>query len=534
MVRYRLPAGGWPLVLASVLLSACAGSVPASHSSSFETLAWPFTEVATCSRFTLTVLPESWLDGGTAQLSVLARPTADGVQVELLATQARGLKALYIDLDYDSSRLSPVDAEPAAAFGARGKVLHLAVLSDPGVVHYGQVLARPQDKAGYSGDGVLAAMYFRTGPAMPKAALKQAEQETKKFRLDWWNAGELAWFYGIWGDYDQNGIVNLADLTALARHLGESNSLGGVYEEFSYWSLQALIDGDSNGEINVADLQAIGANYGHSAAGGWNIYSSADANAYPSSQQYGDATSVALVQHLDFADSVVNMPEPPPGPNPRRQTHFDVSLPNTPIYFWVWTLDDAGDEWQVSARLSNWDFRPPLGKYQDELMEAYFLPEYGEGLLTWYYSNSGDCNQDGIVLMGDLTTLLTHWNESIFDSFDPYPIVAVADFDRNSEVNISDLTPFGWNLYREVAGYHIYVSDSAADYPPQSDSPSVIAPYADVPFALAIGDPAQEMLHFSYDFGFAPTWEYVWVRAYNSKAEEGAPLTIGTPWWNDF
>ena len=58
---------------------------------------------------------------------------------------------------------------------------------------------------------------------------------------------ELYWAYTTNGDYDQNGEVNISDLTPLGQHFGESG-------EFDYDDIQAVIDGDSNGEINISDV----------------------------------------------------------------------------------------------------------------------------------------------------------------------------------------------------------------------------------------------------------------------------------------
>jgi hypothetical protein len=76
-------------------------------------------------------------------------------------------------------------------------------------------------------------------------------------------AYQLGWPTGLAGDYDQNGEVNIADITPLGVCLGavEPAGLG--------WTLdvQARADGDANGAVNLADLTALGKHYGQRLTG---------------------------------------------------------------------------------------------------------------------------------------------------------------------------------------------------------------------------------------------------------------------------
>lgn len=62
---------------------------------------------------------------------------------------------------------------------------------------------------------------------------------------------DLQWTYKNAGDYDQDGAVNISDITPLALHFGQAVG------ETNNW-----IDGDNDGTIGVADIQPIAANYG--------------------------------------------------------------------------------------------------------------------------------------------------------------------------------------------------------------------------------------------------------------------------------
>lgn len=62
------------------------------------------------------------------------------------------------------------------------------------------------------------------------------------------------------GDYDQNGEVNISDLTTLgANYLKRSTDPG--------WAGARVADGDRNGEVNIADITPIGAHYNVSVSG---------------------------------------------------------------------------------------------------------------------------------------------------------------------------------------------------------------------------------------------------------------------------
>jgi len=67
----------------------------------------------------------------------------------------------------------------------------------------------------------------------------------------------LSWHYRNLGDYDQNGMVAIADLTPLAQHFGETYD-----PEAEPHCLQAVIDGSGNGVVDIADVTPIAQNFG--------------------------------------------------------------------------------------------------------------------------------------------------------------------------------------------------------------------------------------------------------------------------------
>jgi len=143
----------------------------------------------------------------------------------------------------------------------------------------------------------------------------------------------LSWGYACQGDYDQNGEVNIADLTPLAQHLGEV-SAGAPGSPFPPSSLDSVIDGDANGEINIGDVTPLGMNFGARVAG-YRVYSSERADAHPGDpdEPNGPGTSWLAAVALDVSTK----------PTARRQLNLQVVPTYTLQYYWVRPYDGALD-----------------------------------------------------------------------------------------------------------------------------------------------------------------------------------------------
>ncbi len=63
----------------------------------------------------------------------------------------------------------------------------------------------------------------------------------------------LRWEYRNIGDYDQNGVVGVTDITPIAMHFGHAVGTD---------PLDAVIDGDGNGTIGIADVTPLAMNFG--------------------------------------------------------------------------------------------------------------------------------------------------------------------------------------------------------------------------------------------------------------------------------
>lgn len=80
----------------------------------------------------------------------------------------------------------------------------------------------------------------------------------------------LSWPYKSSADYDQNGEVNVSDITPIVIHFGATS-------DDANWQVAKYADGDGNGEVNTADITPIVVNYGTYVAG-YNIQTSPTAD----------------------------------------------------------------------------------------------------------------------------------------------------------------------------------------------------------------------------------------------------------------
>jgi len=114
---------------------------------------------------------------------------------------------------------------------------------------------------------LLARSAAKTAAAVPSTDLSAAAVT--------YSSGNLVWYYFQQGDYDQNGEVNVADLTPLGANFGTAGP-------FSWQDAISCVDGDNNGELNIADVTPIGMNFGNRMEG-YHIYQSTSQVDYPTS-----------------------------------------------------------------------------------------------------------------------------------------------------------------------------------------------------------------------------------------------------------
>ncbi len=141
-------------------------------------------------------------------------------------------------------------------------------------------------------------------------------------------AGELRWLFNSIGDYDQNGEVNVSDLTPLAINFGATGP-------FDYASVLSLIDGDDNGEVNLADITPIALNYAAQLSM-YKICQSMDPADRPTDPVAPDGAGSSKLGDVLLANAT--------GDPTVDRLAFSYVLDNPPdnSYFWVRPVDLAG------------------------------------------------------------------------------------------------------------------------------------------------------------------------------------------------
>lgn len=283
--------------------------------------------------------------GSAAGYQLSQAQTASGTVVSVSVQGARGLKALYFALDYDAGRYQPRAVEAAGPL-AGDDVLQLAVLDRPATVYYGAVFANWDRHAGLNGDQLLARVKFGPAPAaegaqvaarVAAAAPTSAASGNVHLQRGSGSLGAIlfSWKYANQGDYNQDGLVGVSDLTPLGLNFGAS---GPFEDDTALW----MIDGDGNGEIGVSDITPVGANFGASALGGYNVYTASDFSSYPAANDAASSDSPAGNVTFDTAT----------GDSATDRLAFSTEF--TPMvgagYAWVRPVDGDGAE----GTPSNW------------------------------------------------------------------------------------------------------------------------------------------------------------------------------------
>ena len=99
-----------------------------------------------------------------------------------------------------------------------------------------------------------SALTTQLGLAYPgkisSAAPSGGENRINDLNLNLESPINLDWSYMNIGDYDQNGEVNVADITPLALYFGATAAEAD-------WEQAQMADGDGNGEVNLSDITPI-------------------------------------------------------------------------------------------------------------------------------------------------------------------------------------------------------------------------------------------------------------------------------------
>ena len=398
-------------------------------------------------RLALKVYDESFLgDRPATSFSVSAMQRGEYLDATVGVTEAGNLRALCLELDYDPSLLTPLSLERSQLLDKslpRQDLLELTKLDRPGTVHYAHM--QPLLSHGFDGSGELLTVRFRRQSmassrlaSTPPTASQSIAQLSGSIQ-----SGELAWYYRNRGDYDQNGEVNVSDITPLGVKLGAVSATPG--EAFDEALSEWMVDGDENGNINISDITPLGANLGNSASAGYNIYTSDAETDYPDSDNgntngpgttllgvaggtppLSDALNYAAkaAEHLRF---VYTLPDPLPGK-----------------YYWVRPSDGTSDgvPSTLVGPLSLENIPKPVIENIDKIEVVV-----GDTLVI---TGTGFGIKDGAdtVLLNDLSLEIISWTNTTITAKIPEgaadgPLVVstLRDSDPSSNLNIIPPTP---------------------------------------------------------------------------------------------
>ena len=167
----------------------------------------------------------------------------------------------------------------------------------------------------------------------------------------------------------------------------------------------------------------------------------------------------------------------------------------------------------------------------------------GQPLISWYYANPGDYDQNGLVGISDITPLGVHFGEaddsqlpggilaSIEDGQPTVPFgyrnaASVVDGDGNGQIGIADVTPIGQGFNGQVEGYKVYAGTDISEYPSGNADSSVLQPIGTVLLADSTGTTATERRRFSFEIPLGEEGKSYWVRPFSGNTE-GTPSRVG-------
>jgi hypothetical protein len=204
---------------------------------------------------------------GTLDLDAAARDFGL-VEVSVGIADASPTRTVALDVRYDPLRYTLVQADLTGLLGSDGDSLGLAVLDRRGVAGLGQTrLGDPQQFA--AARGKFATLQFRARPAPKHVSFTGGAHHNALGISGGWNhlvmpnlqvdidapqeSIDVRWT-AAWhrADGDQNGEVNLADLTPIGQKYGRIPS--------EDWTAVPA-DYDSNNEVFIPDLTPIGVYY---------------------------------------------------------------------------------------------------------------------------------------------------------------------------------------------------------------------------------------------------------------------------------
>ncbi len=205
------------------------------------------------------------MGGGRLVASVAGDAAAPEVVISVEG--AKDLKGAIFTLVYPNSNYHPVAVDFGGFLGAKDEVVSLSITDRGGIVPAGIVKIHPDEVAGVNGSGVIARISFASGGMSVKSVsappVGDANKPTNLTIIETGTPGtyQLMWHERHVGDYDNNGTVNISDITPIAMHYNHLGSADPTDE---------LITG-GEGVVGVSNITGIAMNFG-TVLEGYNVH----------------------------------------------------------------------------------------------------------------------------------------------------------------------------------------------------------------------------------------------------------------------
>ncbi|MEZ5336883.1 MAG: hypothetical protein R3F46_01340 [bacterium] len=268
----------------------------------------------------------------------------------------------------------------------------------------------------------------------------------------------LSWHYILDGDYDQNGIVNAADLVPLAGHLGEVAGEGGLHDYFEIGTVDYVIDRNGDGFITPADLTAIAVNFGR-VAGSYQVFASEEWHDVPWKPDKDSdyiVPDVAPLGSVTLAGAVKS---------PGGQLYFDIPLTDNNLSY-LWVL--KGEDSTLRRSPVAWPGTPFSERYSGvtpfRIRETELRYESAGNSIGMLPILPCDGDRNGAATVADITPIGIYLGKAVGAEL-PLRARHIADYDQNGVISLEDLWPLQILSGSACAGFALFHAASASQLP---------------------------------------------------------------------
>lgn len=213
--------------------------------------------------FKLVAVNERYESAPEVAASLRMTPQGETLSIRLLEAVSQDA---YLYLFYPAEKVHPCEAEKGQALDE--SYLFLAVIRKPGVLPLAIARVRGDGSEPMVSAGEIARLRFEPGAARETAraaisGINKVQDLAATISLD--GAAVVSWQEIHPGDYNNDGLVSILDLTPLAANFGAS------VEGAENPGKIDLVDGNRDGVVSILDLTPLAANFDTTITG-YNVY----------------------------------------------------------------------------------------------------------------------------------------------------------------------------------------------------------------------------------------------------------------------